>query len=127
MSFGALAGRLSAQQQVSVADLKTGDLLFQNLDCGPMCDAIEAVTRGWHRMSFSHVGFVETDKDGVYIWESAGPGVRRVPLDSFRRRSPHALLAGRLKPRFKKMVPAALQFMKAHEGVGYDDAFLYNN
>ena len=27
-----------------VSELKEGDLLFQDLNCGPLCDAIEAVT-----------------------------------------------------------------------------------
>ena len=31
-------------QQLQVAELQDGDLLFQNIDCGPLCDAIEKVT-----------------------------------------------------------------------------------
>ena len=36
--------------------IKTGDLLFQNLDCGSLCDAIETVTEGYNAQKFSHIG-----------------------------------------------------------------------
>jgi len=38
--------------------LQPGDLLFQDLDCGPLCDAIEKVTTGYQGANFSHVGIV---------------------------------------------------------------------
>ncbi|MHC4724324.1 MAG: hypothetical protein ACYS9V_08765 [Planctomycetota bacterium] len=37
---------------------KEGDLLFQDLDCGPLCDAIEKVTTGYQGSNFSHVGIL---------------------------------------------------------------------
>lgn len=88
--------KLSAQKLLRT-DLQTGDLLFQNIDCGEMCDAIEAVTQGWQGYSFSHVGLVELVDSAVYVWESMSRGVRRISLDSFMIRSPHPMVAGRLK------------------------------
>lgn len=116
----------TAQKQ-NADHLKSGDLLFQDLDCGPMCDAIEAVTTGWNNMSFSHIGIVESSNGVVYVWESMGPGVRRVPLESFCKRTSHAVILGRLKKRYERLIPAALRFIRENEGVAYDDEFLYNN
>ncbi|MFT4095265.1 MAG: YiiX/YebB-like N1pC/P60 family cysteine hydrolase [Niabella sp.] len=114
-------------QTVTAGRLKNGDLLFQNLDCGDMCDAIEAVTTGWHNRQFSHVGIVEKINDTIYVWESMGPGVRKVLLAPFRKRSGYKLAIGRLKAPYQKLIPAALRYIHRNEGVGYDDAFLYNN
>ena len=36
--------------------LKNGDLLFQDLDSSPLCDAIEKVTSGFNNLNFSHIG-----------------------------------------------------------------------
>ena len=36
-------------------ELTNGDLLFQDLDCGPFCDAIEKVTEGYRGAQLSHV------------------------------------------------------------------------
>ena len=35
-----------------------GDLLFQDLDCGPPCDAIEAVTVGYQNANLSHCDII---------------------------------------------------------------------
>jgi hypothetical protein len=38
--------------------LKEGDLLFQDLDSSPLCDAIELVTPGYNDANFSHIGLI---------------------------------------------------------------------
>ena len=38
--------------------LVLGDLLFQDLDSSPLCDAIELVTPGFENGNFSHIGLV---------------------------------------------------------------------
>ena len=38
--------------------LRPGDLLFQDLDAGPLCDAIEKVTTGYRGANLTHVGVV---------------------------------------------------------------------
>jgi hypothetical protein len=54
--------------------LKTGDLIFLDLDCGQICDAIEQVTKQQFRVdtySFSHVGIIELDdKKIAWVWEA---------------------------------------------------------
>ena len=38
--------------------LQDGDLLFQDLNCGELCNAIEAVTEGVNGKDFSHCAIV---------------------------------------------------------------------
>ena len=35
-----------------------GDIFFQDLDCGPPCDAIEAVTQGYIGSNLSHCAII---------------------------------------------------------------------
>lgn len=107
--------------------LKTGDLIFQDLDCGPLCDAIEAVTSGYKGHKFSHIGLVYLRNDSTYIIEAMGSGVRMVPLLDFKKRSTHKLYVGRLKAQYQKLIPGAIKYATASIGIAYDDDFLYNN
>ena len=43
--------------------LKKGDILFQDLDSSPLCDAIELVTKGYDNRNFSHIGIVVNTGD----------------------------------------------------------------
>lgn len=113
---------LNAQHQ-----LRNGDLLFQNLDCGELCDAIKVVTNGWRNKKFSHMGVVELNHDTIYVWESMGAGVRQILLDSFMRRNDNYIYIGRVKNKYRKLIPLVIDFMHSKDGVLYDDAFLYNN
>jgi hypothetical protein len=106
---------------------RTGDLLFQNLDCGGLCDAIESVTKGYQNQSFSHIGLVYVRNDSVYIIEAIGKDVHLTPLVEFKKRSKHPLVQGRLKNQYQQMIPKAIVFSLEQQGVTYDDVFLYNN
>ena len=44
--------------KISQLNLKEGDLLFQDLDSSPLCDAIEKVTFSINNLNFSHIGIV---------------------------------------------------------------------
>ena len=48
-------------------NLQNGDFIFQNLDCGSLCDAIEQVTEGIYGMDFSHIGLVYKDGDSLNL------------------------------------------------------------
>ena len=48
----------SRAQDLDPKNFRTGDLLFQDIDCGGLCDAIEKVTAGVKGYHFSHVGLV---------------------------------------------------------------------
>ncbi len=122
-----LFGTFAYAQPLEKVQLRTGDLLFQNLDCGPLCDAIEAVTQGFDGHKFSHIGLVYLRNDTTYIIEAMGSGVRLVTLDDFKKRSKHKLYAARVQERYQKLVPAAVSYCLSSLGIPYDDAFLYDN
>ena len=53
-------------------ELREGDLLFQNLNCGALCDAIETVTEGVDGKDFSHCGIVVELNDSLKVIEAIG-------------------------------------------------------
>jgi uncharacterized protein YycO len=106
---------------------QTGDLLFQNLDCGGLCDAIETVTQGHNGQKFSHIGLVYLRNDSVYVIEAIGKEVQLTPFNKFEARSKHPLVHARLKTANRKLIPAAIQFSLKQMGVPYDEPFIYNN
>jgi hypothetical protein len=120
------ASHLLAQQLYST-ELHNADLLFQDLDCGPLCDAIEQVTQSYGGHHFSHIGLVDIEGDSVFIIEAIGSAVQKTPLQHFLSRSHHQVLVGRLKPEFASMRSDVLAFATKQIGVPYDEAFLYAN
>ena len=64
-------------------ELKTGDLIFQDLACGELCDAIEAVTKEQlhvARPSLSHVGVVIRKGSKTFVLEAYGDVVALTPI-----------------------------------------------
>lgn len=113
--------------QVKPAQLQDGDLVFQDMDCGPLCDAIEAVTDGYGGRDFSHMGMVYHRNDTIYIAEAAGKAVRLTPLEKFAQNTKKPMLVMRLKKQFISLIPAALDFSLKQLGVPYDDEYVYDN
>jgi hypothetical protein len=106
---------------------QTGDLLFQNLDCGELCDAIEAVTEGYNGQKFSHIGLVYLRNDSVYIIEAIGENVHLTPIIDFLERGDNAIVHSKLKSPYTNLIPNAIQFSLKQLGRPYDDPFLYDN
>ncbi|SDM61080.1 Permuted papain-like amidase enzyme, YaeF/YiiX, C92 family [Catalinimonas alkaloidigena] len=108
---------------------RPGDLLFQDLDCGPLCDAIETVTEGVAGANFSHVGIVSSvEGEDVWVTEAVSAGVKRTRLADFLARSHDAeghpkVLVGRLKPAYQALIPAALAQLPRYEGKPYDGVY----
>ncbi len=115
---------LFAQNKV---ELHNGDLLFQDMDCGPLCDAIEAVTEGYNGNDFSHMGMVYHRNDTIYIIEAAGKAVRLTTLEKFSKNTSKPMLIGRLKKKHRKLIPDAINFSLKQMGVPYDDEYVYDN
>jgi hypothetical protein len=113
-----------AQQKIELQD---GDLLFQDMDCGPLCDAIEAVTEGYKGKDFSHMGMVYHRNDTIFIIEAAGNAVRLSTLEKFSKNTKKPMLIGRLKKKYKKLIPHAIAFSLQQMGVPYDDEYVYDN
>tara|TARA_B100000123_G_scaffold252212_1_gene212352 strand:+ start:1259 stop:1945 length:687 start_codon:yes stop_codon:yes gene_type:complete len=125
--------------------LKKGDILFQDLDSSPLCDAIELVTKGYDNRNFSHIGIVvetgdlEKIKDPNYNYNNDVRVLEAIPdqvvttkLDSFIYRSVDKnnnpkVIVGRLKPEYSNLIDDAIIFLKSKLGVPYDNHFLLNN
>ena len=110
-----------------------GDLLFQDLDCGPLCDAIEKVTIGFRGANFSHVGAVAKDNSGNFVViEAISSGVEVTPLQTFLDRSfddrqQPKVVVGRLKEPYRRLIPSALKEALALIGKPYDKVFAIDN
>lgn len=114
-------------------ELKAGDILFQDSDCGPFCESIEKVTFGIDGSKLSHVGMlIPNDKGGLIIIEAVTAGVIETPLDSFFARSFDAennskVVVGRIKQEHQQLIPKAIDFAKTKLGLAYDDVFDISN
>jgi hypothetical protein len=110
-----------------------GDLLFQDLDRGPLCDAIEKVTMGYQGINFSHVGIVAEDDIGnPAVIEAVSHGVEVTPLQTFLERSIDAkhrpkVVVGRLNEPYRHLIPSALKQALTLKGTSYDKAFAIDN
>ncbi len=126
-------GRTSQAKITRIANnLENGDFIFQNLDCGPLCDAIEQVTDGIYGMDFSHVGLVYRDGDSLKVIEAIGSSVRLTPITVFLSRSIDSagypkICIGRVKKQYKSIQKKAIQNARTMIGTPYDDLFLYGN
>lgn len=109
-------------------DLKSGDLLFININCGGMCDAINAVTQGYKNNDFNHMGLVvATAKNEFYVYEAIGNAVVKTPLKDFLAYTNKPVYVGSLKKKYRYYAAKAIEFCETQLGVPYDDDFLYDN
>lgn len=112
-----------AEHSATEGALDPGDLLFQDLDCGPLCDAIEAVTEGVDGRDFSHVGMVVRNGDGLAVCEAIGAGVHLTSLAQFTARSAKVLV-GHWPDSLRSLAFRASVEALHLVGTPYDDAFL---
>ena len=107
--------------------LKEGDLLFQDLDCGPLCEAIETVTEGYRGAHFSHVGIVIMDESlQLAVLEAIGEKVKISAVNDFLNRyydsqNRPKVVVGRLKAGIS--IPGFQNNLKKYIGKTYDDIF----
>ena len=132
--------------------LQIGDILFQDLDSSPLCDAIEIVTPGYNNYNFSHIGIIieggipfTTNADSRFeekyfynleedfrVLEAIPNKVTTTHIDSFLNRSLDnnhnpKVIVGRLKKRHQYSITDAVKFLKSKIGVKYDDYFIKDN
>jgi len=124
--------------------LELGDILFQDLDSSPLCNAIELVTPGFKDGNFSHIGIVVEignnygmkpeyePTEHIRILEALPGGVITTRLDSFLMRSADynnnpKVIVGRLDDEYKHTIPTAIQFAKKQIGIEYDEIFILDN
>jgi|SRR5690606_5654017 len=107
--------------------LKNGDFIFQSMNCGELCDAINQVTEGYKGIDFNHMGMIVIQNDSILVLEASGSEVKLTPLDTFKSYTNQTMYIGRLKKRHQKLIPNAINFGLQQLGTPYDDAYLYNN
>jgi hypothetical protein len=110
-----------------------GDILFQDMDCGEFCDAVEKVTTGYQGAKFSHLGLVVKNQNGeILVIEAVSKGVIMTPLQQFLAKSHDKnnqpkVIVGRLKPKYRHLIPAALKAASILQGSPYDEVFCMND
>ena len=123
---------LTATSCNSKFQLKEGDLLFQDLDSSPICDAIELVTPGYQGGNFSHIGLIISDNDTLKVLEAIPPAVTLTNINDFLNRSldddkKPKVIVGRLKQKYQATISEAILFSKSKINVKYDDFFVIDN
>lgn len=122
-------------------DIHSGDLIFLDLDCGDICDAIEDATKEQFQVSgprLSHVGVLEVieSESGreMYVYEAwPGGGVVRTPLIEVLKRvkagenQENGFYIGRFKDEFRELAFSSLPKIQLLLKAAYDDVFLMDN
>ncbi|MEZ4907851.1 MAG: M1 family aminopeptidase [Saprospiraceae bacterium] len=110
--------------------IREGDLLFQDLDCGGLCDAIESVTSGYRGSKLSHVGIAAKKNGELMVVEAIGGKVHYTSAEDFLDRyydyaGRPKVIVGRLKDTF-----GLVNDLKNIEGFidkAYDDIYDIEN
>lgn len=113
----------------SSKDFQTGDLIFLDLDCGELCDAIEDVTKRQFKVSgpnLSHVGILSYEDGSWFVYE-AYDGVARTPLEDFKKKSTKSYKLARIKNLKKGDISRFIASAKKRLGLPYDPEFLIGN
>lgn len=106
-----------------------GDIIFQESGVSQTENSIQEVTSSIDGYNFTHVGIVMADEDGsLFVLEAVPPQVAVTPLERFLypdgRNDPHPVsVVGRLKPEYRKLIPAAIGEGKKLAGLRYDHAY----
>lgn len=109
--------------------LEVGDLLFQDLACGDLCDGVNSTTYGYQHTSVSHVGMVVSlDQSQPMMIEAVSAGVKLTPLDEFLLRSTDPsghprTMVGRVDVKTAALIPAAIQAARHDLGASYNATF----
>ena len=113
-------------QSCTKQSFEVGDIFFQDLDCGPPCEAIEAVTSGYRGAQLSHCAIITHIGSSEYdtiLTEAIGATVTDITLHDFLNRS-NKVLVGRLKEEYQYMIPDAITHIQTNlNGKPYDYIF----
>jgi uncharacterized protein YycO len=103
--------------------LREGDILFQKLPCGSLCDAIIETTPCNDAHAFNHCAVFRYDGGRPVVVEAIGKSVQQTPLALFLGRDTATRLAvGRLANQ--AFAESAARKSGQYLGRPYDDAFL---
>lgn len=123
---------IGCAEQSKQTTLQEGDLLFQDLNCGALCDAIETVTTGVDGKNFSHCAMIVKQNDTLKVVEAIGGNVQINSLHNFFKRSGDTgiiknITVGRVKQMNATSLSNAASFAVKQVGQPYDDEFIMNN
>lgn len=122
---GLLMLLLSTAAVARKSGLQPGDILFQYIPCGPMCEAIAATTPCAREHPFNHCGVVVRQGDSMLVLEAIGRNVHTTPLSGFLQRDTSSMVyAGRLKDAARGEIDANLERAQALLGRPYDRIYL---
>jgi hypothetical protein len=112
--------------------LEKGDFLFQDLNCGAICDAITGVTVGYDGAHLSHVAMVARTGKHPLVIEAISEDVQEIPLKKFLNRSVDKaghprVMVGRLVKKYRSLIPAAIKQAEQWLGRPYNSGFTPNN
>ncbi len=111
---------------------ESGDILFQDVDCGALCDAIEMAGPARSDKRFSHVGIAYVVQDAIWVIEAYKDNVHLVMLDSFMKRQTTVngnpkVMVGRLSAEYQNLAGRAVGFALEQRGRAYDNTYTYDN
>lgn len=112
-----------------VFSLRTGDLLFQDLACGELCDGINSTTTGYKETQVSHVGMViNVSGEQPQVIEAIESGVKVTSLIDFLLRSTDGqhhprVMVGRVDTQTARLIPAAIQAALRYQDQPYNPIF----
>ncbi|NLR93651.1 YiiX/YebB-like N1pC/P60 family cysteine hydrolase [Flammeovirga agarivorans] len=117
------------KQPTTINDLEAGDIIFQDLDCGDFCVAINKVTEGWNGRDFSHCAIVAEENDSLFIIEAVSAGVKKTSFKEFfgKHTGNGGTVLGRVKPEYKSIAQQAAKHAFKYLGKSYDEVFDINN
>ncbi|MFH1018586.1 MAG: YiiX/YebB-like N1pC/P60 family cysteine hydrolase [Pseudomonadota bacterium] len=120
---------------VAKPTVENADLIFLDLNCGDLCDAIADVTRrqfGVKGPALSHVGILSKEDGRWFVYE-AWEGVQRTPLETVLARVqkfPHAddrWRVGHVQGLSNEARERVIAAARTHLGAPYDEDFIRNN
>jgi len=107
---------------------KEGTLLFQRLECGSLCAAIQSVTPSYQNLGFNHAALVCRKGDSLGVVEAIGDRVQWTALQEFLNRragnEPAPVMAGIFRPGLQKQAKEAARKSLSYIGRPYDVKYL---
>jgi len=120
------SGFFASAQPALQIKLQSGDILFREKSSENISEAIDKVTQTSGATHFSHVGLVELTATGIVVLHAYPVGgTCIVSLSEFLHPKGDSVrvIAYRLKEKWQKAIPAAIQ--KAHQMLGKPYNFSY--
>lgn len=111
---------------------QVGDVYFQDLGCGAVCNAIDGVTPGWNGAEINHCGIVVEHGNKFVVAEAINPKVRFTTIFDYfdRSRDEHGrprILHSRLSKKYRGLAVSAANLAKHFIGTPYDPLYANNN